>query len=289
MPVRLRYLAHDLEVPPGQFVIGRSADCQLSLDDPLVSRRHALLTVSGALVTVEDLGSRNGVLVNGTKIEGPQRLADGDQITIGGQEMQLFVPDSQSSPSSSNRQPQLRHPTLTNERMDASELRDDLEDSTVIVGSPLADPRTSHPDKRVNALVLIGGVADKALAMGRGEDAERLLNRSLGDLLAKARAGEEVGPDLSEHAAGYAMRLAAGTGNGAWVDYIVELYSVQVLLLPQAIVDELYNVLRKVQRLDLPLLREYTEKLRAAASGYGPAERFLLQRIEGLERLGALK
>lgn len=289
MPVRLRYLAHDLEVPPGQFVIGRSADCQLSLDDPLVSRRHALLTVSGALVTVEDLGSRNGVLVNGTKIEGPQRLADGDTITIGGQEMQLFVPDSMSTPSSSNRQPQLRHPTLTNERMDQSELREDVEESTVIVGSSFADPATRHPDKRVNALVLIGGVADKALAMGRAEDAERLLSRSLGDLLAKARAGEEVGADLSEHAAGYAVRLAAGTGNGAWVDYIVELYSVQALLLPQAIVDELYKVLRKVQRLDLPLLREYTEKLRTVASGYGPAERFLLQRIEGLERLGALK
>src|SRR5262245_56351671 len=91
MPIRLRYLAHDLEVPVGQFVVGRSAECQLSLDDPLVSRRHALLTVGAEGVSVEDLGSRNGVLVNNVKIEGPKALADGDKITIGGQTMTLHA------------------------------------------------------------------------------------------------------------------------------------------------------------------------------------------------------
>src|SRR5262245_44116926 len=91
MPVRLRYLAHDLEVPVGQFVVGRSAECQLSLDDPLVSRRHALLTVTGDGVSIEDLGSRNGVLVNGAKIEGQRDIADGDRITIGGQTMTLHA------------------------------------------------------------------------------------------------------------------------------------------------------------------------------------------------------
>src|SRR5512145_1758317 len=89
MAVRLRYLSHELEVPLGQFVIGRSADCQLALDDPLVSRRHALLTVRTESVTIEDLGSRNGVSVNGVKIEGQRPLSHGDHITIGGQEMVL--------------------------------------------------------------------------------------------------------------------------------------------------------------------------------------------------------
>jgi len=35
MPFRLRYLSHDLELPLGEFIIGRSDECQLSLDDPL--------------------------------------------------------------------------------------------------------------------------------------------------------------------------------------------------------------------------------------------------------------
>ncbi|MCU0686326.1 MAG: FHA domain-containing protein, partial [Polyangiaceae bacterium] len=46
MRYRLRYLQHNLELSPGQFLIGRSTDCQLSVDDPLVSRRHARLLVT---------------------------------------------------------------------------------------------------------------------------------------------------------------------------------------------------------------------------------------------------
>ena len=81
MPVRLRYLVHDLEVPPGEFVIGRSPDCQLSLDDPLVSRRHAILVVQADAVYVEDLASRNGVLVNGKRVPLVGRVSM-DMITV---------------------------------------------------------------------------------------------------------------------------------------------------------------------------------------------------------------
>jgi len=82
---RLRYLQHDLELSEGQFAVGRNATCQLSLDDPLVSRRHALLTVTNDGVTIEDLTSRNGVLVNGKRIDGRVDLQVGDRIMIGAQ------------------------------------------------------------------------------------------------------------------------------------------------------------------------------------------------------------
>src|SRR5215471_4586528 len=90
MRFRLRYLQHDLELSEGQFAVGRNASCQLSLDDPLVSRRHALLHVSHEGVAIEDLQSRNGVLVNGAKIEGRVPLQAGDKILIGAQEMTLL-------------------------------------------------------------------------------------------------------------------------------------------------------------------------------------------------------
>ena len=102
MPVRLRYLAYALEVPLGEFLIGRSPDCQLSLDDALVSRRHAILVVHADAVFIEDLASRNGVLVNGKKIHAPARVSDGDLITVGSQEMTLVgVPGSEPSPRES--------------------------------------------------------------------------------------------------------------------------------------------------------------------------------------------
>jgi len=296
MPVRLRYLAHDLEVPVGQFVVGRSADCQLSLDDPLVSRRHALLTVGAQGVAIEDLGSRNGVLVNGNKIEGQRRLADGDRITIGGQTMTLHasgaVPWSDAPGAASARtdeEPHYRAQTQTLV-MQQEELRadDDIDPTTSIGTSPFTGS-ARQPDKRVHGLSLIGGVADKALAMGRAEEAERLLQRALGDVLAKARAGDEVQHELVEQAAYYAARLAAATGRGAWVDLIFELYASIDELMPAPLIDELYRVVRKVKSIDMAALGAYTEALRVRAPSFGPTERFLQQRIEGLERLSALK
>src|SRR5580704_4472639 len=90
MPFRLRYMQHDMKLDEGEFAVGRSATCQLSLDDPLVSRRHALLTVSDEGVKIEDLKSRNGVIVNGKRIDAAVSLRPGDRIVIGGQEMMLI-------------------------------------------------------------------------------------------------------------------------------------------------------------------------------------------------------
>src|SRR4051794_29778169 len=89
MRFRLRYLQHDIELGDGEFAIGRSATCQLSLDDPLVSRRHALFRIGPDGVSIEDLGSRNGVLVNNRKISGTIPLSIGDRVLIGGQELTL--------------------------------------------------------------------------------------------------------------------------------------------------------------------------------------------------------
>jgi pSer/pThr/pTyr-binding forkhead associated (FHA) protein len=93
MPFRIRYLAHDLELPVGDFVIGRGPECQLAVDDPLVSRKHAVLRVTGAGVLAQDLGSRNGVLINGVKLDGSRDIVPGDKIRIGNQEIVVYKTD----------------------------------------------------------------------------------------------------------------------------------------------------------------------------------------------------
>ena len=72
-----------LTLPPGGGIIGRSRDCAIVLDDAGVSRRHAELRPHGDGWTVADLGSTNGVLVNGTALEGVQALQPGDQLELG--------------------------------------------------------------------------------------------------------------------------------------------------------------------------------------------------------------
>ena len=64
------------------FVIGRSRECDLVLDDPNVSRRHAELRREDDGWAVHDLGSTNGIKLNGTRSRGG-RLNSGDEITLG--------------------------------------------------------------------------------------------------------------------------------------------------------------------------------------------------------------
>lgn len=67
----------DLEV-----AIGRQ-DTDLVVEDPEVSRRHAVLRRSDGSVIVEDLDSTNGTFVNGERIHSPIRVGPGDQIRVG--------------------------------------------------------------------------------------------------------------------------------------------------------------------------------------------------------------
>ena len=63
--------------------IGRSRDCDIVLDDANVSRRHAEVRPRGDTWIVSDLGSTNGVTVNGARIEQAQVLRPGDRVEVG--------------------------------------------------------------------------------------------------------------------------------------------------------------------------------------------------------------
>lgn len=246
MKYRLRYQQHDFELVSGEFVIGRSSDCQLALDDALVSRRHAVLTVDGEDVYVDDLGSRNGVRVNGTRIEGRTRLSEGDKIKVGDQEMAVL---------------RVQH----------------------VHAETLAQPAT----QRADAFGLLGGLADKALALGRGEEAERILSVHMTNILDDAKRGRRIPPEMAKNASLYAVRVGAATGKGRWIDYVFDLYTTTALPFPAEVVDELYAGVRKARGVDVVRLRAYVEQMKGRVKG--PAERFLLNRVEGLEPLVAPK
>jgi predicted component of type VI protein secretion system len=283
MRYRLRYLHHDLELSEGQFAVGRSAACQLSLDDPLVSRRHALLTVSPDGVTVEDLQSRNGVVVNGERITGRILLNPGDRIVIGSQELTLL--EARESARRQTASHEMGKRTLPKFPA-AQELMGSGEHSSS--NPPDLDAEPSMV-RRADAFNLLGSVAEKALAMGRADEAERLLASPLADVVEASRAGKRLSPWLVDMAAKFAAKLATATAKGAWADYVIELYDAQVRPCPAQVVDELYGAFRRVNAIDLARLRSYLARLREKQATFGPAEKFLLQRLEGLERLAALR
>lgn len=67
----------ELEVRTGTLTLGRGADCDIKLASASVSRQHARLRVDEDGAIVEDLGSSNGVLVDGRHITGPTRVHAG--------------------------------------------------------------------------------------------------------------------------------------------------------------------------------------------------------------------
>ena len=73
-----------------EVTIGRDPACTIVLRDPLVSRRHARLRVRGGRFTVEDLGSRNGTVVNGRHVKnGTLPIESGASVQIGGSRLRL--------------------------------------------------------------------------------------------------------------------------------------------------------------------------------------------------------
>lgn len=88
-PLRARLL-------PGSHYLGRSNSCDIHLDDPAVSRRHALLRVKDDGIFLRDLGSRNGTLLNERRVEGEFRVAPQDVIRIGPLALTLLTDETES-------------------------------------------------------------------------------------------------------------------------------------------------------------------------------------------------
>src|SRR5688572_21075533 len=72
-----------LTSPEGRHVIGRADTCQTVLAGSKISREHAEVTPVGSAFAIRDMGSRNGVSVNGQVIESATSLSDGDVVRLG--------------------------------------------------------------------------------------------------------------------------------------------------------------------------------------------------------------
>lgn len=266
----LRFDDRDVEIAEGETLVGRSTRCTIVLDDPLVSRNHARIVSNRGVVTIEDLKSQNGILVNGDPVLRARVLQSGDRVIIGQQTFVLFVAAKTEPPPPS--QDRYVVPPLSNRRALSSR-----------------EGERSEATKKGDALDLLGSVAEKVLALGRGEEAERIMSSYLRNLLKTARINGEVDPIVAEKAVAYAVRMAVATGKGPWIDYTFELYGIVKRPLPSAIVEQLYASLRKISSPSINAFRDYLSVLRAAEPKLGPSDRFLMRRIEGLERLSVFQ
>ncbi|HOX05373.1 MAG TPA: FHA domain-containing protein [Planctomycetota bacterium] len=75
--------------PDREAVVGRVSECDVCIADPHISRRHCVIAAGQTGYFVRDLGSANGVAINGAKISAEAPLKDGDKLMLGKVEIEF--------------------------------------------------------------------------------------------------------------------------------------------------------------------------------------------------------
>jgi pSer/pThr/pTyr-binding forkhead associated (FHA) protein len=84
----------DIGVDVSEVVVGRGNDCDFQINDANISRRHAIIKRDWNEITVEDAGSKNGVVINDRKIARPTALRDADEVLLGAVRLTFIDPSA---------------------------------------------------------------------------------------------------------------------------------------------------------------------------------------------------
>jgi len=299
---RLRYQSTNLEMSLGEFAIGRSSSCSLALADGLVSRKHAVLHVGPDAVVVEDLGSRNGVAVNGVRINGPRRLTHMDRIYIGSQELVLIDADKLRDGTKETAEYVVCESCgaingAAKRRCGECGKRLSSTAGETIASTNSRVDSSSHAwgaedTRTARALDVIAGIASKAIAMGRFEEAQRILMPHLDTLLERALAHQPLSDSekddadtLFQGATTYALQLAEGMRDTRWIDWVFRMHTATGRLMEADTIEALHNLVRTNKYSKPHYLRAYLHVIQKRAAHYGASQRFLVRRLEGLEQV----
>lgn len=216
---RLRFLLQEIDLPQGETVIGRSSACHVTIEDPLISRRHARVVVDADRATIEDLGSRNGLTISGRPVVGVTDVSEGARIRIGTQELVLC--------------------------RTAEEYRGTSVTGFMIhcggCGFPIAaehqqcphcgsQPRTedatlSGLSKEGWSLDLVVETVARAVSLGRWQDAERVLRTAQSLVEEMMNLGEPIDRLRLDDLAQCAVAVSLERGQAEWGLWALETYA----------------------------------------------------------------
>jgi len=252
---RLRFVLQELDLPQGGTIIGRSLDCHLTLEDPLVSRRHARIVVDETGAQIEDMGSRNGVRVNGAVIHEPVGLRNGDRVRIGTQDFVFCCVDA-GGRAHSRTTGQLRlcancrlpypRELLACPNCEATEQTDD----DTLTGNGRSAAHAWNVQLMVESL-------ERALRLSRLEDAERIVQRAIAQIEEVVVAGGSLD---AAALAGLSLQAAAtsvASGDPAWARWVLDVYGRIRRVPPVSVIDRVGEVAVKHR----PLFRDALDQL----------------------------
>ena len=271
----LRYGGRVIDLPLGEFRVGRSSECNLVLNDAAVSRHHAAFVVSPDKVVLRDLQSRNGVLLNGTKVKDQAVVRENDVVLVATHEMKIEV---------RRIDPRLaRQETIP----DISALAPGFRAVTV-PDLAAASPSAQQGDKAdsatlyVSSRVLLVDVVNKALTLGRMSEAERVLRTVFDEIDRGAQRGVPIAAETLRKVTECALRVTEQSKSGEWLDRVFEVHTSARRLLEADTIEALHGIVRRVRYQAGPSFRAYLDSMQRRSRSLSVAERFLLQRLQGL-------
>ena len=308
-PVSIITPVSELELREGSLLAGRLPECDVMIDDGLVSRMHARISVRDESVVVEDLHSTNGVYVNGVRITHSALLREGDRLLIGTTEISLFEArrDARVMPLRVRRDeperssigvlpPSPRVPASTTLPADARGSFGKLElhlDELAVEARDEEGPPSARPTDlkalrsrssgvpstaRADALEVIGALADRLASGGNLDEARRVLSSHLKRILQGATAGLTVPDDVCLAASRHALSLARWTGQSTWIDYVVELHLAARRAMHPDTFTTFESVVLSIGDFDRQLFTYYVDGLRGERGLLTLEERLVLDR-----------
>jgi hypothetical protein len=281
---RLRFLLQEFDLPRGVTVIGRSLDCNLTIEDPLVSRQHARIAIDEEGGVVEDMGSRNGVRVNGIAVHGPTRLRDGDRVRIGTQDFVFCRVDPSGRAHSKTtgvlrlcaacRLPYPRE-MVACPNCEATEQTDE----ETLSGSFGGDNQAAW------SVQLLVEAIERALTLGRITDAERIVRRATAQVEELVAAGGSVDPKALASLAEQAAATTVATNDPTWGLWIFDIYRRAARVPPLDIVERLWELVGKHPGMVRGALVALLDHLHISARSATTAEIDALARLEQMRRL----
>lgn len=127
-----------------EITIGRQEGNTIRLTERNVSRRHARLLKQNGHVLIEDLGSYNGIRVNGDRISGQVQVADGDLIQIG--DYDLALQSDQVAPTVPLEQPTAPRGSGQHKQLETRKLPDPITSSATVPVLPAVDAPEAQDD-----------------------------------------------------------------------------------------------------------------------------------------------
>jgi DNA-binding NtrC family response regulator len=248
----------------GELMIGRGPDAGLSVDDPLVSRAHALLLAVPDGLRLSDLGSRHGTLLNGERLTEPRLVGSGDVIGIGNAVLVVRRPARIAAGARATEQPALIQ-RLTEELSRIVEYEREL--SLVVARGASRDPEAllaavADRLRVIDTAAPLGGGFVAALLPERGGDEALGLARALAELDGgRVAVGVATAPHdgIDADAVLGAARAACATAEPGAVRRASEAIEIitagpQRILVADPAMARLYELARRLARSAIPIL-----------------------------------